>query len=148
MSVDSDIGWGPDQVEKLLETGHDFVSGIYGRKQPTSTVPAKLLDPSTTDLIAEAEYVPGGFLLCSRACIERMVGAYRSMEYATERGNAYALWSYQYIPGVSYDQEDVAFCRRWRAIGGKIYLRRDVIVRHHGDKAYVPDADSLAKITG
>ncbi len=148
MSVDSDIGWSPDQVQKLLDTGLECVSGLYGKKQPTSTVPAKLIDPECQDVIAEAEYAPGGFILCARSVIERMVGAYRHMQYRTERGDAYALWSYQFTQGVTYDQEDVAWCRRWRAIGGKIYLHRGVVVRHYGDYAYVPDAQAIMNIRG
>src|SRR3954468_20823443 len=34
LCVDSDIGWTPADVEKLLQANRDFVSGIYARKQP------------------------------------------------------------------------------------------------------------------
>lgn len=146
MSIDSDIGWLPEQVQSLLDTNLDFVGGVYGRKILKSTVPAKLVDPASQEVVTEAEYIPGGFTLCSRSCIERMVGAYRHMHYLVDGKSNYALWSYQFSPGLSYDQEDVAFCRRWRAIGGKIFLHRGVIVRHYGDHGFVPDEQAVVNI--
>ena len=38
-----------------------------------------------------------------------------------------------------YTAEDVAFCRNWRAIGGKIFADPQILLRHHGRKAIAGD---------
>lgn len=139
LCVDSDIGWAPDDVQALLDTGKDFVSGCYAKKQPNRQIPAGLLSRREGQLI-EASYVPGGFLLLSRPCVERMVGAYRDLAYRVpEIGTVWALWASIYDRVTGYDGEDVAFCRRWRDIGGEIWLHSGVILRHFGELCYVPD---------
>ena len=32
--------------------------------------------------------------------------------------------------------EDVAFCRRWRDLGGQIWCDPDIDLHHHGSKVY------------
>lgn len=137
--VDSDIGWNAKQAQTLLDTGRDFVSGVYAKKQPDCLPPIHLLDPTVTERgLLEASSVPGGFLLLSRACVERMVGAYHDHDYNTEHGKAWALWAMEFVPGKSYGSEDVAFCHRWRAIGGRIWVHPEVVVSHYGEREFLP----------
>ena len=110
LCLDSDIGFGSDDVEALLSTNLDFVSGCYAKKQPDREIPARL-NGLTGDSVLGAEYVPAGFILLSRACVERMVGAYRKMEYKTMTGRAWALWASTFEPGNEYTGEDIAFCK-------------------------------------
>lgn len=139
LCVDSDIGWTAEQAQKLLDTGKDFISGVYCKKQADRGIPAELTGKEEGELAA-CEYVPGGFLLLSRAVIERMIGAYREMEYiAKPYGRIWALWAPLFVQGVTYSGEDVAFCSRWRKIGGEIWMHRGVVLSHYGDMAYRPD---------
>lgn len=147
LCIDSDIGWTPAQAQALLDTGKDFVSGTYCKKQTDRGIPAGLNGKREGYLYA-AEWVPGGFLLLSRACVERMVGAYREMEYiAKPFGRIWALWAPLFEPGVTYAGEDVAFCNRWRKIGGEIWMHRGVELEHYGEMRYLPNADSRAVMT-
>jgi hypothetical protein len=91
LCLDSDIGFSPEDVQALLDTNLDFVSGCYAKKQPDREIPARLNGLAGNSVIG-ADFVPGGFILLSRACVERMVGAYRKLEYQTARGRAWALW--------------------------------------------------------
>lgn len=143
LCIDSDIGWTPADAQKLLSTGKDFISGIYSKKQPDREIPVRLLDQGTVqNLVREAEYVPGGFLLLSRPCIERMVGAYRRLAYPSKRGTVWALWA-EMFEGGQYSGEDVSFCRRWRAIGGQIFVHCGVVLSHYGDQCYLPNLEEL-----
>lgn len=137
LCIDSDVGWTPADAQALLDTGLDFVSGTYCKKQPDRAIPAKLIDDGPGP-VREAEYVPGGFLLVSRAAVERMVGAYRHLAYTTERGTIWALWAEIFERGETYSGEDVSFCRRWRAIGGKVWLHTGVVLKHVGDQVFLP----------
>lgn len=137
LCVDSDIGWLPEHAQALLDSGKAFVSGCYPKKQPDRAIPGKLTG-RREGLLWEAEHVPGGFLLLARSVVERMVGAYRKLEYTTgESGHrCWALWSPLFEYGGSYDGEDVAFCRRWRDIGGEIWLHQGVVLKHYGEHCF------------
>ncbi len=151
MCIDSDIGWTADQVETLLATGLDFVSGVYAKKQADRQIPAKLIRVDGrvcgAGPVLEAEYVPAGFLLLTRRCVEQMADHYReSLSYKTSFGDTVALWSSIYQRGDTYAGEDVAFCRRWTAIGGRILLHTDVVVRHFGEQCFTPEPENLTFI--
>jgi hypothetical protein len=87
------------------------------------------------DLVA-AHYAAAGFLLLTRACIERMVAAYPELEYESAHGPAWALWAP--IFDVHPYGEDAAFCKRWRMLGGQIWAHSRVVLKHYGDSAYLP----------
>lgn len=141
LCLDSDIGFVAEDVNKLLESNKDFISGVYCKKTDTADVPARLSGKVDNGLLS-ADYVPAGFIVLSRQCVERMVGAYRSMQYFHSGGSAWALWASTFDTGKEYSGEDVAFCNRWRAIGGDIFIDPSVIVRHYGDYCYLPKLDS------
>lgn len=132
--IDSDIGWKPEHAQMLLDSGKDFVSGCYPKKQADRAIPAETFDEREGDLW-RAKTVPAGFLLLSRPCIERMVGAYRKLEYDTTVTRTHALWSQITEGGCSFG-EDISFCLRWRAIGGDIWLHKGVKLTHYGEFAY------------
>ncbi len=138
LCVDSDVGFTAEDALKLLETDLDFVSGCYAKKQPDREIPARLTGEIKSPVLG-ASFVPGGFLLLSRQCVSQMVAHYRHLQYKTAHGIAWALWSSTFEPGKEYTGEDVAFCNRWTDIGGKIWIRPDVVLKHYGDHCYVPD---------
>ncbi len=147
LCIDSDIGFTPDDVEALLDTGLDFIGGCYPKKQPDREIPARLNGKIENGVLG-VEYAPAGFLMLSRECVERMVGAYRKSEYATEHGRAWALWSPPVVaPGTPYVGEDIAFCNRWSEIGGSIWIHPGVVLSHHGDHCYMPDSNSPLKFS-
>lgn len=141
--VDSDVGgWGPDSVITLMSAGKGAISGVYCRRDAGRTVPIRLNGKRDGELYG-ATGVPGGFLLLSRAMLERMVGAYHQMLYVLEDGSlAYALFAQNFEPGQPYCQEDKAFCRRWCAIGGELWVHPRVVLSHHGDSAFVPETSN------
>ncbi|HEY1534397.1 MAG TPA: hypothetical protein VGF76_10270 [Polyangiaceae bacterium] len=135
LCIDSDIGWGPGDVEKLLKANQDFMSGIYSRKQPDGAPASVLLDTREGELI-ECLHAAAGFLLLTRACVERMVLAYPELAYKTPVGPAWALWSPTFS-GKPYG-EDTSFCARWRALGGRIWAHSQVVLKHYGETVYLP----------
>ena len=88
-----------------------------------------------------AEFAGTGFMLIRREAIERMVQAYPETRYtaahnftnAPKNMNYYALFECMIEPGTGhYLSEDYAFCRRWRAIGGKVWLNTCSTLIHIG----------------
>jgi hypothetical protein len=98
---------------------------------------------------ATAVYAGGGFQLIRRGVFERMIAAYPETRYAkvhahpkpvADSPHLYALFDCLIDPeSGAYLSEDYAFCRRWRAIGGDIWLDCASRLTHVGANDYAGD---------
>lgn len=139
--VDSDIGWHADDAAKLLDTGKEFVGGTYARKCAGNVLTANLLPNHEGELI-EATHVGTGFLLITRGAVERMLAAYADLEYESGGVKTTALFMQDKHEGT----EDLSFCRRWRDIGGQVWMHTGVVLPHFdGNTAYVADVTELRR---
>jgi hypothetical protein len=137
--VDSDIGWHASHAEKLLESGRDFVAGCYARKGPGGLVPANLL-PNREGELYEATHVATGFLLVSSAAVERMAVGAESYTTAGKQVRSF------FLQNLDEGTEDLAFCRRHRECGGRVWLHTGVTLAHYdGNTPYLPDLTELRK---
>lgn len=144
LSVDSDIGWEPGDLDRLQDANLDFVSGCYARKDGSGQIPwHPRQDGETLGDLVEASHVPGGFFLITRRAVEAMVLAYPNLTYQGPLGITHALWMPLFEQGGAYLSEDISFCRRYRDIGGRIWLHRGVVVEHAGEHVYMPDRAAL-----
>ncbi|HKO49257.1 MAG TPA: hypothetical protein VJV79_16100 [Polyangiaceae bacterium] len=133
---DGFIGWGAADLEKLLSANKDFVCGNYARKQQDRGLASELRGRREGKLI-QAKYAAAGFVLLTRACVERLVHAHPELKYETPHGPAWALWSpiFQRVPR----SEDISFSKRWQDLGQKIWVHSEVILRHYGETIYLPE---------
>lgn len=144
--IDSDVTFGADDVNALLELGVDFAFGRYAFKTiegPKAGAPVarSRVGWGTVDDVTVLEYdrVGAGFVLVRRDAIERMVACYAIELGYTDPGGRqlHGLW---WQSGYTQNEagqrivegEDYAFCRRWRDIGGRIFTRDDVKLGHVG----------------
>jgi hypothetical protein len=91
-------------------------------------------------------YAGTGFKLIKRSVLENMIAAYPETKYVgaqtwprpkTQSNNQYALFDCMIEPDTNiYLSEDFAFCRRWREIGGKIWLDTKTRLSHIGVYKY------------
>lgn len=90
---------------------------------------------------ATATYAGTGFQLIKRGVFERMIAAYPETKYSnihawppqSGSNNLYALFDCVIDKETgAYLSEDFAFCRRWRAIGGEIWLDLQSRLNHCG----------------
>ena len=91
-------------------------------------------------------YAGTGFMLIKRQCLERMILAYPETKYEVahvfprpkiKSENQFALFDCLIEPGTNiYLSEDYAFCRRWRELGGKIWLDTQSRLTHTGAYRY------------
>ncbi len=87
-------------------------------------------------------YAGTGFMMIRRGALERMIAAYPDTRYeaahlyprpARQSPNQYALFDCLIEPETRlYLSEDFAFCRRWRQIGGKLWLDTKTRLSHIG----------------
>jgi hypothetical protein len=137
--VDSDMGWHPDDARKLLATGKDFIGGSYIRKGPGNVLTANLL-PVRDGELYQATHVGTGFLLVSRDAISKMLTAYEELRYESAGQSRIAL----FLQNKNEGTEDLSFCRRWRELGGDVWMHTGVVLAHFdGNTAYVADMTEL-----
>lgn len=103
--------------------------------------------------LVRAGYAGTGFMLISRNAVARMIEAYPETQYSridAPKGQensepvpealAYALFDCMIDPDSrTYLSEDFAFCRRWRAIGGEVWLDPSLVLSHTGPSTFTGD---------
>lgn len=103
------------------------------------------------DGFVTAEFAGTGFMLIKRQALERMIAAYPELRFAAVHDrarpslspNQYALFDGMIDPeSGAYLSEDYTFCRRWRAIGGEVWLDTRSRLMHVGAREYVGDAQA------
>jgi hypothetical protein len=93
------------------------------------------------DGFVTGEYAGAGFMLIRRSALERLIIAHPDMKYRRVQAypprprdseSQYAFFDCAVAPDGTYLSEDYAFCQRWRAIGGKVWLDTRGVLRHVG----------------
>lgn len=149
--IDSDVGWEPLGLQKLLSHDVDLVAGAYPKRQEplqfmfrSDREDGKNLygDPATG--LIEVHGMPGGFMRIRRAAAEKMVAHYQDLKAwcnTSPGGEVTRLFDPYWFKGPSGENrvlaEDYAFCQRWRDIGGKVWMDASISMAHIGTKAYM-----------
>ena len=145
LMIDSDMGWEPYDIVRLLLTGRDFVGGAGPKKKWPIEFAANNCDDEgnilpvnyepTTGLV-ECTEVGMAFMVITKECAQKLADAYQDLKFPGDNNtDEYALFD-SFIVGTGPRRrrlsEDFAFCHRWRRIGGKIYLLPDIHMTHAG----------------
>jgi hypothetical protein len=175
--VDADIGFEPQQVERLLRFERDFTGALYPLKSiDWDFIPQRCVEGGESvrqaalsyvgTFCAETErkqegdfvtgiYVGGGFQLIRRKALEKMIAAYPETHFSrvhslpksgsrremvAQSSNLFALFDciIDHDTG-AYLSEDYSFCRRWRQIGGEIWVDSASKLTHTGPYEFVGD---------
>jgi len=112
-----------------------------------------LLEPperKVEDGFATAKYAGTGFQLIKRNVFEKLIAAHPELRFksihalareAPKSSNLYALFDCLIDPETGeYLSEDYAFCQRWRALGGEIWLDLKSKLTHVGSDNFKGDA--------
>jgi hypothetical protein len=146
--VDSDVAWEAGALLRLVDSPVDFVAGIYPqRKDPLNFCVQWIQDRKELQWDPETELlevagVPAGFMRLSRAMLEKMVEAYPETAFMCTEAKDNTVWDLfgpyrePKNPLIKYG-EDYAFCRRWRDIGGQIWIDPMMRLGHVGYKTFV-----------
>lgn len=171
--IDADISFPPEQVARLLAADKDMIAATYPVKSiDWAAIPdravnnqeplaeaglvyvGKLSEGGKTDgVLAAADYAGTGFLLIKRAALLKMIAAYpetkfkgvQSFPAAKASGNLYALFDCVIDEAGTYLSEDYAFCRRWKKLGGELWLDRTSALTHTGPYSFQGNAASRFK---
>jgi hypothetical protein len=143
--VDADVTWEAGALLKLVDAPVDCVAAIYPQRKDPLNYCAQYLtdrkelwaDPKTG--LLEVAGVPAGCLRLSRAMLEKMVAHYSDTEFFCDQApgqKAWALFDPYRIGRIKFG-EDYSFCKRWRDIGGQIWVDPEIRMGHVGFKTFV-----------
>jgi hypothetical protein len=104
-------------------------------------LPCEGEDFEARDGFVTGVYAGAGFMLIRREVLVRMIAAYPETRYTaahtqptpSDSPNQYALFDCMIDPQTGhYLSEDYAFCKRWRSIGGRLWLDTKGELTHVG----------------
>ncbi len=131
MCIDSDIGFVPDDVIRLLEKNEDFVTAEYFTKSEKSRSTVKYSSSG------EVKAVGMGFTLLTKNVFQKMVP---SVEVLKAPDNWGMPQYHNFFSPIVVDNvllaEDISFCKRWGDVGGTIYIDDKIKLSHFGRHAY------------
>ncbi len=170
--VDADIGFEPDQVVRLLQSGADMAAAVYpikrldwdrvkstietSRPNPAAASLRYVLEVENPDAVTEqggfvkVRYAGTGFLMIRRAALEKMCAHYPQLKFRRDHSydaaiaseNRFALFECMIGEDGTYLSEDFAFCKRWTDMGGEIWADLNSKLTHVGPLAFHGDLSS------
>ena len=140
--IDHDLSWRPADMLKLIETEGDVVAGTYRFKKDEveymGTVHSGLDGTPIVraDGALKAKLAPAGFLKVTKEAVDTFMTKYPELCYGEKYHLSVDLFNHGAHEGRWWG-EDYAFCRRWEAIGGELWIVPDLHLDHHSaDQAY------------
>lgn len=134
--IDADVTWDAEAVVRLFDWGLPVCGGAYPMKQELEEYPTKLL-PRIDNGMIEAQWLPGGFLMIRRDVFTTMKPHVEHFIDPSSNGESVAAYFQNVIyPGQQEAGEDVEFCNRWRALGGKVWCWPNIDFEHSGYKSW------------
>lgn len=140
LCVDSDLGWNPDAVLKMLEFDEEFVAGVYPMKESSTFLFRPCLKENGSLMTLEKglikmNYIPAGFMLIKRSVFEKIIQKFPELKYKPKdpKGGpgGYAFFNTELYDGEFWG-EDYVFCRKAREAGVDIWVDPTVQFWHGG----------------
>jgi hypothetical protein len=136
---DVDVIFTPQHARWLLSHDEGIVCGIVPKKKPGleySIIPlASNPDPfSGPDDLCEVDRACRGCMTIHRRVFETLKKHPRVKRYMCLETGRLSWEFWRNVPGGTSD--DFEFCRRWREMGGKVYVDRRVTLQHAGNTNY------------
>lgn len=146
--IDGDIGWNPKDFFKLAKSNKDIIGGSYRKKSDNEELyVVKALDEKDKSLdltidkdgLMEVAGLGCGFIKISKKAIESLWNS--SKKYKSEKGDSRMVFE---VVCEENDliSEDIYMCKKWRELGGKVYLDTHITCAHTGVKTYTGDVNT------
>lgn len=140
--IDADTLGPKTNVSDILRPDRDVVAGLYPYKSDDLNFPVRLLPKGVIyedDGCVEVEAVPTGFLRMRRAVLEKLnasVPGFYNKEVKAPADPVPEIFERKTIEGIGRMSGDFVFCRKWRELGGQIYVDPTLHFQHIGHKSY------------
>ncbi len=138
--IDSDIGWEPESVLRLLSWQTPLVAGVYPKKRDDVSFVVKFgATIQARGELLTADRVGTGFMRIHRDCLSSLVKAHPEWQMLDEDGQPgkgyYAVFNTAIVDGV-FVSEDYLFCDRWRELGGEVLIDPQIPLDHIGTRIF------------
>lgn len=142
LCVDSDLGWDPRAVIRLIESQKEFSGGVYPSRdgkgfifRPCVEADDRIVMCPDTHLL-KMEYIPAGFMLIKREVVSRLRDRYPELYYSpkdprSDSESAFCFFNTELWNGEFWG-EDYVFCRRVREAGIDIWVDPLIQFNHAG----------------
>jgi hypothetical protein len=127
--VDSDIGFDPLDIYRLLDADKDVVCGLYPRREDNSVT--YFPRPTSDERFAEMEWGATGFMCIRRNVFENL--AEELPDLVTQKDGE---TRHMFFNPIALMGEDYSFCARWKHVGGKIFADTKARFTHQGMKLF------------
>lgn len=131
--LDADVDWEPKDLVQLCRRELDVIGGVYPyRRDGSENMPCRMMgERSIIDGLIEVEGLPTGFLKIKRHVLEKI--AEQSPKYF-DGIHRTALVFDRPDPGPDGTRwgGDIAFCNKWRAMGGRLFADAELRLGHTG----------------
>jgi hypothetical protein len=134
LNMENLIGKTYDSVEQIRSAACRYVTNFVFSSEEA----AEKGEVEVVDGLIEVHDAGTGFMCIKREVIENIIEQYQDIVYLAERDMeiTWAVFDTFIDENRRYLSEDYAFCRRWQAIGGKIWLDPEVKLDHFGTIVY------------
>lgn len=149
MFIDADLSWNPKDMLAMLKHDRDIIAGIYRLKTEREGYPVLLyIDSNERPIIDQdgllaAEGIPTGFMKIKRSVFEKFINTHGD-ELVIEEPDHDMNLQFSYYNffdcekvGTRWIGEDYNFCRKWRLLGGDIWVYPDITFTHYGYREFV-----------
>lgn len=147
--IDSDISWPAGALTRLVSHKKDFVAGAYRGRSDERDMYFVLwperkemwTDPETGHPLLKVDGVTLGFCRLTRSLIEKMVAAQNGKMFSDPLiPDEEFPWliDFGFYDGVRYE-EGYSFCRKWRDLGGDVWVDPMINLGHMGPKVFESD---------
>jgi hypothetical protein len=142
LCLDSDLGWNPHAVVRLLEIGKEMSGGCYPARdgkgfhfRPILNEDKSIAIEKETGLL-KMENIPAGFMLLRRSAVEKMQQHFAHTYYKPKsdlmaHDDGYMLFALEVHDGEFWG-EDYVFCRRAIQAGLDIWVDPTIEFNHAG----------------
>lgn len=137
--IDDDNWCDADGMLRLLDAPVDLIGAPCRSRGEPLTWPVRWKtdgpierDPYTG--LVEVDTVGTGIIRVTRDCLDKMAQSHGDQWYVdstAKAGKSLPLFMYE-IADRAWWGEDVTFCKKWRAMGGAVWIEPDVLTHHIG----------------
>ena len=148
--IDADQGWEANAFVRAVLDDHDVIAGVVPKKTDDLVFNnVELVTNENGDCVIEngmmeVKRIGTGFFRITRSALERFVAAY-PRKYVPGDGSPVPYHYDIFQAGVIYKEgeelgqffgEDLEWCDRWKAIGGRLFIDPNINFTHSGRKTW------------
>lgn len=137
--LDADMRWEPKDLVKILKHDRDVVGATYPFKQLEDAFPVQFMEGENWadgDGLIEVGGLPTGFLRIRRNALEQLAAKAPHFMPKSDMRSPIPLIFERTLSEKKRVGGDYAFCEKWRAQGGKIYVDPEIDLEHSGERQW------------